>query len=68
MADYYVLNNKRCEFLYLVLKPVKGFALTKKFWHHEIYPKYSEFIDMLKVEALLRYNRHLKAPLLDHMK
>mmetsp|Transcript_45118 Transcript_45118/g.32971 ORF Transcript_45118/g.32971 Transcript_45118/m.32971 type:complete len:134 (+) Transcript_45118:191-592(+) len=31
--DYYVLNNKRCEFLYMVLKPTRAFALTKKFWH-----------------------------------
>ena len=42
LCDHYVLNNKRCEFLYLVMSPVKCFALSKKFIHKQIFPKYPE--------------------------
>ena len=42
ICDHYVVNNKRSEFIYMVLKPIKCFALTKKFLHHDIFPKYPE--------------------------
>ena len=31
ICDHYVVNNKRSEFIYMVMKPIKCFALTKKF-------------------------------------
>lgn len=31
LCDHYVVNNCRCEFVYMVDMPVKCFALTKKF-------------------------------------
>mmetsp|Transcript_31747 Transcript_31747/g.31026 ORF Transcript_31747/g.31026 Transcript_31747/m.31026 type:complete len:127 (+) Transcript_31747:135-515(+) len=65
--DYYVLNNKKCEFLYMVLKPIKCFGLSKKFWHKQIVPKYTEFCNQLKVDSFFRYNRLLKTPLLSKM-
>ncbi len=42
ICDHYVINNRRSEFLYQVIKPVKCFALTKKFLHNKIFPKYPD--------------------------
>lgn len=42
ICDHYVVNNVKCEFLYIVTKPVNCFALTKKFLLKEIFPKYPE--------------------------
>lgn len=42
VCDYYVIVNRRSEFVYKVLKTIKCFALSKKFLHREIFPKYPE--------------------------
>ncbi len=42
ICDYFVLNKKRSEFLYMTIKPVKCFALQKKFLHKTIFPRYPE--------------------------
>lgn len=45
-CDHYVLNSKRCEFLYMILsQKLKGFALSKKFIFKTIYPKFPELIN-----------------------
>jgi len=31
ICDHYVVNNLRCEFVYMCVQAVKCFALTKKF-------------------------------------
>ena len=31
ICDHYVINNKRSEFIYMVIRPIKCFALTKRF-------------------------------------
>jgi hypothetical protein len=67
LCDHYVINNKRSEFLYMVVKPVNCFALTKKFLLRQIFPKYPEIASEMKAEALLRYRKLLKIPITDHM-
>jgi hypothetical protein len=67
ICDHYVINNKRCEFIYLVMKPIKCFALTKKFLQREIFPRYPEIAAEMKSEALLRYKKTLKGPITEHM-
>ena len=67
MCDHYVLNNKRCEFIYQVLEPVKSFALSRKFLHKEIAPKYPEIFSEMKSEAYIRYKNYLKTPIVEHM-
>ena len=68
LCDYYVLNTKRSEFIYMVLRPVKCFALSAKFWKKQLFPKYPELTNQLKVDSLLRYNKLLKQPLVRNMK
>ena len=67
ICDHYVINNRRSEFLYQVLKPIKSFALTKKFLTHKIFPRYPEIASEMKAESLMRYRRTLKNPITAHM-
>jgi hypothetical protein len=67
ICDHYVINNRRSEFLYQVIKPVKCFALTKKFLHNKIFPKYPDIASEMKAESLMRYRRNLKVPITSHM-
>ena len=60
ICDHYVLNNHRSEFAYLVLKPIKCFALTKKFFLNTIFPNYPEYSAEMKGEALHRYRKKVK--------
>jgi hypothetical protein len=46
---------------------VKCFALTKKFLHYKIFPKYPDIASEMKAESLLRYRRSLKVPITAHM-
>lgn len=63
ICDHYVLNNHRSEFAYIVLKPVKCFALTKKFFLQTIFPEYPEISAEMRGEALHRYRKVLKQPI-----
>lgn len=67
MLDHYVVNNRRSEYLYIVLKPIKCFALTKKFLLREIFPKYPEIAADMRADALLRYRKSFKTPINEHM-
>jgi len=40
ICDHYVVSKLRSEFVYIALKEVHSFALTRKFLHKEIFPKY----------------------------
>lgn len=52
ICDHYVVNNMKSQFIYLVLKNVKTFALTKKFLLKEIFPKYPDIASKIKTESL----------------
>lgn len=40
VLDYYVTFNKKSEFIYMVVKEVKGYALSKDFLNEHIFPRY----------------------------
>ena len=42
ICDHYIVNNMKSQFMYIAVKEVKSFALTKKFLLKEIFPKYPE--------------------------
>ena len=60
ICDHYVVNNHKSQFLYLVIKEVKTFALTKKFLLKEVFPKYPEIANQIKAESMLRYRRNIQ--------
>ena len=64
IADHYVVNKvHKSQFIYLALKEVKAFALTKKFLHKEIFTKYPEVASKIKEESLMRYKRMIHMPI-----
>lgn len=40
ILDYYTLCNKKSEFIFIVMKPVKCYALSRKFMLKKIESKY----------------------------
>ncbi|CDW87085.1 cation channel family protein [Stylonychia lemnae] len=59
ICDHYVANCQKSQFIYIVIKEVKSFALTKKFLQKEIFPKYPEIAFQIKADSLLRYKRNI---------
>ena len=60
LLDYYVTFNKKSEFIYVVVKQIKAFALTKKFLSEQLFPKYPMREFLIKRASKQRYKRHVK--------
>ena len=39
ICDHYVINKRKCQFLYMVLEYTRSFALSAKFLHGHLFPK-----------------------------
>lgn len=63
ICDHFVVNNLRCEFVYMCVVPVKCFALTKKFLLKNIFQKYPEIANEIKANSHMRYQKYLKRPI-----
>ena len=68
ICDHYVVNNLRCEFVYMCVQPVKCFGLPKKFLLKKIFVKYPEIANEIKANAHMRYQKYLKKPIKDKFK
>ena len=42
ICDHYIVNKLKSQFIYMAVKEIKSFALTKKFLLKEIFPRYPE--------------------------
>ena len=62
ICDHYVVNTLKSQFLYIVMKEIKAYALTRKFLLKEIFPKYPDIASTIKAEALLNYKRTIHTP------
>jgi hypothetical protein len=62
ICDYYVLNNKKSEFLFKAIREVKAFALQKKFIK-KVFKKYPEIDAVIRSESLTRYKKNIREPL-----
>jgi hypothetical protein len=68
ICEYYVIFNKRSEFVFHALTNAKGFAISKKFLLKSIFPKYPAIAAQMKADAHFNYKRRLRDPILTHMK
>ncbi len=63
ICDHYVVNNRKCEFVYFVKTPVKCFAITKRYLLRNIFLKYPEIAREIKNSSLKRYNDEVRNPI-----
>lgn len=49
-------------------KDVKGFALTKKFLHGQVFPKYPEILQKIQAESLRIYKKTIFKPINEERK
>ena len=58
ICDHYVLNNCKCQFIYMALdREVKAFALMKSHLHEDVFPKYPDITRKLQIDSFDLYNR-----------
>ena len=59
LCDHYVVSKLRSEFVFVALKEVRCFALTRKFLHKEVFPKYPSIAAEIKQDCQVRYRRNI---------
>jgi hypothetical protein len=58
ICDHYVVNDKKSCFIYIAYqKEAKGFALTKKFLHEQIFPEYPQIFEKIKQDCYKKYKK-----------
>jgi len=62
IGDYYVMFQKRSEFIYKALTQMECFALRKKNFF-ELVERYPEMARKLKFQVLRRYKDIIRVPL-----
>jgi len=55
-GDYYIVFNTASEFLYLAIKEVEAFSLSKKFLMRKVFPKFPGILKGMKEDIKFRYN------------
>lgn len=69
ICDHYVVNLCKSQFIYMALnKDVKGFALTKKFLHETVFPKYPHITSKMQAESMRLYKKTIFKPVNDERK
>lgn len=64
ICDYYVCFNKKSEFIYMAVSPVKAMSLNKKFLQNEIFSKYPVIASKIKDRSATRYMNNVREKLL----
>ena len=59
ICDHYVVNKKRSNFIYLALEQTHCYALTRKYLHKYIFPKYQEHMRNIQASSLSKYHTHV---------
>lgn len=52
ICDHYVVNNQKSQFIYMAVKEISSFALSKTFVHNRIFPKYPVIYQKLQQDCL----------------
>jgi len=65
IGDYYILSNKRSEFLYKAIKQTEGYSL-RKVHMIEIFNRYKSEEKRLTHQIKIRYKTIIRSPLLEH--
>jgi len=65
-GDYYIVFNTTSEFLFLVIKEVEAFSLSKKFLMRKVFPKFPGIFKGMKEDIKLRYNSQIKEEIMKH--
>lgn len=62
ICDHYVVNRKRCNFYYIAIEETHCYALTRKFLHYKVFPKYQNYFRIIQSESLSTYNLQIFKP------
>ena len=62
ICDHYLCNDLKSQFIYMAMKEIKSFALTKKFLLYEVFPKYPDIAKKIKIESYNNYKKNIFKP------
>ena len=60
------MHNIKAEFVHVALTPVEAFALSKKFLHRKIKPKFTQMFKEMQEDSKYRYNSYIKDEIMKH--
>ena len=66
LCDHYVINKRKSQFLYMVLEYTRSFALSAKFLHGHLFPKYPDFETKVKSSSYNYYKKWIYNPIIEH--
>ena len=66
ICDHYIVNKKRSQFIYIAMDTTRGFALTSKFLHNQLFPKYRDFETKVKSRCYGYYKKWIFKPVKAH--
>jgi NAD+--asparagine ADP-ribosyltransferase len=65
IGDYYVLANKKSQFVFVAQSEVRAFSLSKRFLH-ATFSKYPDIATEIKEQSFFRYKKNVRAKLLKY--
>ena len=68
ICDHYVVNKKRSNFIYMALEETHCYALTRKFLHQVVFPKYPDQYSIMQSNSNSFYQRNVYKPILEYRK
>ena len=66
ICDHYVINKRKSTFIYMVLEYTRCFALSSKFLHGTLFPKYPDFEVKVKASSYTYYKKWIYKPIIEH--
>ena len=66
ICDHYVVNKQRSQFIYIVLRNTRAFAISSKFLHRVFFPEYPDFEIKVKSRSYSYYKKWIFKPVNQH--
>lgn len=64
IGDHYVVNQCKSQFVYMVIqKEARGFALTKKFLHEQVFPNFPDMLAKISKDSERNYLKLVYKPI-----
>mmetsp|Transcript_15224 Transcript_15224/g.20612 ORF Transcript_15224/g.20612 Transcript_15224/m.20612 type:complete len:112 (+) Transcript_15224:1787-2122(+) len=64
-GDYYILHNKKSEFVYVAETEVEAYSISKKTLMSKVFPKYPEIYNEF-IERSLKHYENMRESVLKH--
>ena len=68
ICDHYVFSKCKSQFIYMVIKEIKGFALARNFIHEFVEPKHPLLFEKIQNDCFRTYKKTIFKPISEQRK